>query len=423
MSNIPGYTGPAYPLYSPIEAVTATCTAPYNHWAVGFKNCESAFHLANTILCGHDVIEEFVAAETWPISHGWAPTEIATFNMNWATQEVPFPRFGLQLKEGQSAEEFMDEIEKKVNAMIGESTMNEYKAYKNLVKHKRRINRVFSKVCGENSFRPRCPGIEKKAPAIAVSSCSAAPLKAPRGKSSNKRKGSTDEPSSSVVRLEKMKSLESSKRKSKSSEAVSDVELQATSSLAQLGQKKIKTAVKKVVVAEVRHVPSTFDDDVIVEPSRKGFFSYLWRDFRSRSTPGSENEFVDVESFSDDVTEVQMKVTTPVVAADVGDAVPQPFGPQDEASLEFTRELEMTVHRGENPVKNVPLVETREDLPEGQDPSPSIAAFNKSFGTSYRGELLSVGCEMAAAGGGASKLLTLWNSSAFMDEIREGAPK
>jgi hypothetical protein len=41
----------------------------------------------------------------------------------------------------------MDEVEKKVNAMIGESTMNEYKAYKNLVKHKRRINRVFSEVC------------------------------------------------------------------------------------------------------------------------------------------------------------------------------------------------------------------------------------------------------------------------------------
>jgi hypothetical protein len=30
----------------------------------------------------------------------------------------------------------MVEVEKKANAMIGESTMNEYKAYKNLVKHK-----------------------------------------------------------------------------------------------------------------------------------------------------------------------------------------------------------------------------------------------------------------------------------------------
>jgi uncharacterized protein YktA (UPF0223 family) len=79
------------------------------------------------------------------------------------TQEVPLPRFGLQLKKGQSAEEFMVEVEKKVNAMIGKSTMNEYKAYKNLVKHKRRINQVFSEVCGENSFRSRRSGIEKKA--------------------------------------------------------------------------------------------------------------------------------------------------------------------------------------------------------------------------------------------------------------------
>jgi hypothetical protein len=38
MSKIPGYNGPAYPLCSPIEALTATCTAPYNHRAVGSRN-------------------------------------------------------------------------------------------------------------------------------------------------------------------------------------------------------------------------------------------------------------------------------------------------------------------------------------------------------------------------------------------------
>jgi hypothetical protein len=129
---------------------------------------------------------------------------------------------------------------------------------------------VFTEVCGENSFRSRCPGIEKKALAVAMASCSAAPLKAPRGKSSKKGKGDTDETSSSAVRPEKTKSLESSKRKQKSSEAVSDIELQAASSLAQLSQKKIKKPVK-VAVAEVWRVPSAFDDDMIVEPSRKVF--------------------------------------------------------------------------------------------------------------------------------------------------------
>jgi hypothetical protein len=71
MSKIPGYTGPTYPLYSPIEVVTATCTPPYNHRGVGFKNCKNAFFLASTILNGRDAIEEFVAAGVWPISHGW----------------------------------------------------------------------------------------------------------------------------------------------------------------------------------------------------------------------------------------------------------------------------------------------------------------------------------------------------------------
>jgi hypothetical protein len=188
LSKISDYSGPAYPLCSPIEALTATCTTSYNHRVARFRNCESAFHLAGTILGGRDIIEEFVAAEIWPISYGWAPTEIISFNVNWATQEVPFPRFGLQLKDGESAEEFMDEIEKKVNAVIDESTMNEYKAYKNLVKHKRRINQVFSEVCGKKSFRSRRPGIVVKVPAIVVASCSAAPLKAPRGKLSKKGK-------------------------------------------------------------------------------------------------------------------------------------------------------------------------------------------------------------------------------------------
>jgi hypothetical protein len=95
MSKIPGYTRPNLSSLLAIEAVTATCTAPYNHRAVGFRNCESAFHLAGAILGGCGVIEEFVAAKIWSISYGWAPTEIVSFNVNWATQEVPFPRFGL----------------------------------------------------------------------------------------------------------------------------------------------------------------------------------------------------------------------------------------------------------------------------------------------------------------------------------------
>jgi hypothetical protein len=67
------------------------------------------------------------------------------------------------------------------------------------------------------------------------------------------------------------------------------------------------------------------------------------------------------------------------------------------------------------------LLEIREDLPQGQDPSPSLAAFNKSFGTSYRGELLSIGYEADNIGDDTSKVLTLWKSPTLVDETGEGA--
>jgi hypothetical protein len=57
-------------------------TAKFNHRAVGIRNCDSAFHLASTILGGRDIIEEFVAARIWPISSGLAPIEIVYFNVN-----------------------------------------------------------------------------------------------------------------------------------------------------------------------------------------------------------------------------------------------------------------------------------------------------------------------------------------------------
>jgi hypothetical protein len=199
MYAIPGYEGPAHPLSSPIEALTAVCTAAYNHRAARIRSCENAFHLASTILGGRDIIEEFTAAQIWPISYDWAPTEIVHFNVNWATQEVPFPKFGLQLRDGQSADDFMLEIERRVNLMIGEYTMNEYKAYKNLAKHKKRINRVFSEVCGDKSFRSRRPGRKLKMPTVAIASCSAAPPKSPRRRSSKSSLSIADETTSSGV--------------------------------------------------------------------------------------------------------------------------------------------------------------------------------------------------------------------------------
>jgi hypothetical protein len=210
----------------------------------------------------------------------------------------------------------MVEIEKRVNVMIGEYTMNEYKAYKALVKHKRRINRVFSEVCGDKSFNSRGPGPKLKVPAVAVASCSAAPINAPRIRSSKRGSSSVGEGTSSGVKPSRTRSLESSKRKRKTSECTSDAELQAASGLAQMSCKKLKKAVKKVSSVGVRRVPSAFDDDAFVETdSQKGVCFWPLFNFRDNCPSGSENEFVDVDSFSDAAPEVR-KESVPAAAAE-----------------------------------------------------------------------------------------------------------
>jgi hypothetical protein len=150
-----------------------------------------------------------------------------------------------------------------------------------------------------------------------------------------------------------------------------------------------------------------------VESSQKGsfFWPLLRFNFHEHCPSGSENEFVDIDSFSDAAPEIQKEVVSVVAteapAATVDAAVPQSSHPQEKASPEFMRDLDLTVQKGDEPIQDVALLETREDLPEGQDPSPSVAAFNKSFGTSHRGELLSVGCEVARNKGGEPRVLTL----------------
>jgi hypothetical protein len=202
-----------------------------------------------------------------------------------------------------------------------------------------------------------------------------------------------------------------------------------------MSRKKLKKAVRKVSSVGLWRVPSAFDDDAPIEAvSWKGVYFWPLFNFRDNCSSGFENEFVDVDSFSDVAPEVrkgptpaaaetpaEAEVTIPAEAPTAAEApaadISQPACSRDEASPEFAKELELTVQRGENPTEPVPLVEVREVVPEDQTPSPSLAAFNKSFGTSHRGKLLSVGFETTGAGGKTSKILTLWKSSMTVDDL------
>jgi hypothetical protein len=143
---------------------------------------------------------------------------------------------------------------------------------------------------------------------------------------------------------------------------------------------------------------------------------------------------VDIDSFSDAAPEVRKEavlviaaeapvaagtlaaVEVPAAAEAPAADVSLPTRSRDEASPEFTKELELTVQREKDPVERAPLLEVREVVPEDQAPSPSLAAFNKSFGTSHHGELLSVGFKTTSIGSKTSKILTLRKLPVLVDE-------
>jgi hypothetical protein len=122
-----------------------------------------------------------------------------------------------------------------------------------------------------------------------------------------------------------------------------------------MSRKKLKKAVKKVSSSRVRRVPSAFDDDLFVEAgSQKGscFWPLSRFNIRDYCPSGSENEFVDIDSFSDAAPEVRTDVVLVIAAeasaAEAPDAVEAPAAAadvslpihsRDEASPEFAKEL------------------------------------------------------------------------------------
>jgi hypothetical protein len=83
-----------------------------------------------------------------------------------------------------------------------------------------------------------------------------------------------------------------------------------------MSRKKLKKAVKKVSSVGVRRVPSAFDDDAFVEAdSHKGFCFWPLFNFQDNCPSASENEFVDIDSFSDVAPEVRKEAVPDAAAA------------------------------------------------------------------------------------------------------------
>jgi hypothetical protein len=68
------------------------------------------------------------------------------------------------------------------------------------------------------------------------------------------------------------------------------------------------------------------------------------------------------------------------------------------------------------PLEDPSLIGNREDIPKGKDPTPEVPAYNDSFSTSFRGELLSVGGPVVSKDGSGHSFSVLWRSSKFLTE-------
>ena len=76
MSEAKGLVGPLNHFFCNMGPMNAICTTPFNQKLAGFKNGEDKFYFACTFLGGRDVIEEYVGAEVWPLSHGGKPNSV-----------------------------------------------------------------------------------------------------------------------------------------------------------------------------------------------------------------------------------------------------------------------------------------------------------------------------------------------------------
>jgi hypothetical protein len=91
------------------------------------------------------------------------------------------------------------------------------------------------------------------------------------------------------------------------------------------------------------------------EPHQTGFSSCLCCALRfgvrCAYAPSSENEFVDVETFSDIVPEARETPVDSTVAAEAGAGCSQALVTNEEASPKFAEDLECTVSKGGDLVK------------------------------------------------------------------------
>ena len=93
-----------------IEAFEHTYQPGFNKLALGFSSCVGAFTTSSRACGGRDIVEEFVAAKIWPLSHGWGPLELKKVKFSCLAYEIECPVFGLKKPERLSDHDIVFEV-------------------------------------------------------------------------------------------------------------------------------------------------------------------------------------------------------------------------------------------------------------------------------------------------------------------------
>ena len=99
-----------FPLASDIEVFEHTYHPGFNRLAPGFSSCVGAFTTASRACGGRDIVEEFVAANIWPLSRGWRPLELKKVKFCFLVNEIECPVFGLKKPERLSDHDIVFEV-------------------------------------------------------------------------------------------------------------------------------------------------------------------------------------------------------------------------------------------------------------------------------------------------------------------------
>jgi hypothetical protein len=113
----------------------------------------SAYFQASHVITTRDALEEFVAADIWPCQPRWGSWAFKTQILPRLDHEVRSPIFNVKHPDGQTDEEIVAEVERKVVQMIGNYTHREWECTQKILKHPGCVNQVFDEM--KISYQPR----------------------------------------------------------------------------------------------------------------------------------------------------------------------------------------------------------------------------------------------------------------------------